>query len=257
MLMLTVLRNTRPYQRLLLAAALCFSFVSMDAVSATTARSVGATIPYDEIQAEEAATTGTIIGPDRTFTQLAAEAAGRRAVTLGQPGQYVEFTLPHPANSIVVRYSIPDSEEGTGSTAPLGFYINGERQPDLILTSKYGWFYGGFPFSNVPGEGKPHHFFDEVHRLTGQMSAGARVRLQVESNRAASYTIDFADFEQVAPPAARPSDYLSITDTPFNADPTGAKDSTAAIQDAVFAATKQGKGLWIRRGRLPSTSTLS
>ncbi len=247
--MLTIVRNTRQYQRLFLSAALCFSFIMVDAGSTTTARSVGATIPYDEIQAEDAATTGTIIGPDRTFTQLAAEASGRRAVTLSQQGQYVEFTLPHAANSIGVRYSIPDSEEGTGSTAPLGFYINGERQPDLILTSKYSWFYGGFPFSNIPGEGKPHHFFDEEHRLAGQMSAGTRVRLQVDFNSAASsYTIDFADFEQVAPPAARPSDYLSITDTPFNADPTGTKDSSAAIQDAVFAATKQGKGLWIPPG---------
>ena len=66
----------------------------------------GATLPYTEIEAENAATNGTIIGPDFTFTHLASEASGRKAVTLHQ-GHYVEFTLPRPANAIDVRYKHP------------------------------------------------------------------------------------------------------------------------------------------------------
>src|SRR5688572_17008948 len=110
---------------------------------------VGATLPYIEIEAEDAVTNGTIIGPDRTFTELAAEASGRRAVQLVGQGKYVEFTLPEQANSIVVRFSIPDSKDGSGLTAPISLYIDGVRQPDMMLTSKYGWFYGRFPFSNI------------------------------------------------------------------------------------------------------------
>lgn len=213
----------------------------------------GATLPYIEIEAEDAATNGTVIGPDRTFTHLAAEASGRKAVTLTGQGQYVEFTLPQQANSIVVRYSIPDSDDGTGLTAPLSLYINGTRQPDLTLTSKYGWFYGTFPFTNTPTS-NPHHFYDEVRQLTDQMSAGAKVRLQIDSgDTAPSYTIDFADFEQVAPPSAQPDGYLSITESAFGADPTGKEDSTNDIQVAVNAAAKQGKGLWIPSGTFTVT----
>src|SRR4051812_13675561 len=73
-----------------------------------TATAAGATLPYVELEAESANTTGSIIGPSRTLYQLAAEASGRRAVTLSATGQYVEFTLSQQANSIVVRYSIPD-----------------------------------------------------------------------------------------------------------------------------------------------------
>jgi hypothetical protein len=237
---------------LLIASALIISWTPTLPVRAAA----GATLPYVELEAEDAATNGTIIGPDRTFTHLAAEASGRKAVTLTGQGQYVEFTLTQQANSIVVRYSIPDSADGTGLTAPLSLYINGARQPDLTLTSKYGWFYGPFPFTNTPIN-NPHHFYDEVRQLTDQMTAGTKVRLQIDpGDTAPSYTIDLADFEQVAPPTTQPDGYLSITDSAFGADPTGAKDSTTAIQNAVEAASKQDKGLWIPPGTFTVTSHL-
>ena len=96
------------------------------------------TMPYDEIQAENAAHNGTVIDArnNRTYPGLANEAIERRAVTLDAVGEYVEFTVPRSANSIVVRYAIPDSASGTGLTAPIGLYINGAKQPDLIFTSK-------------------------------------------------------------------------------------------------------------------------
>jgi Pectate lyase superfamily protein len=221
-------------------------------VSRPVYAAAGATLPYDEIEAEDAATNGAVIGPDRTFTTLAAEASGRRAVTLNAPGQYVEFTVPRPANSIVIRYSIPDSADGSGLTAPLSLYIDGARQPDLPLTSKYGWFYGNYPFTNTPGS-NPHHFYDDVRRPTEQMTAGAKVRLQIDpGDTAPSYTIDLADFEQVAAPAVKPDGYLSIAD--YGADPGGAQDATQPVQRAVNDASSQGKGLWIPQGTYSVTS---
>src|SRR5258708_30479296 len=53
-------------------------------VAGTSMASRGATLPYVEYQAENAATNGTVIGPDRTFTQLASEASGRKAVQIGR-----------------------------------------------------------------------------------------------------------------------------------------------------------------------------
>ncbi|HEY0719382.1 MAG TPA: hypothetical protein VGD68_17345, partial [Streptosporangiaceae bacterium] len=68
----------------------------------------GASLAYSEVQAENSATNGTVIGPSYTQGQLADEASGRKAVTLQGSGQYVTFTTPVATNSIDFRYSIPD-----------------------------------------------------------------------------------------------------------------------------------------------------
>ena len=125
----------------------------------------GASLPYTEVQAENSATNGTVIGPSYTQGQLADEASQRQAVTLKGTGQYVTFTTPVATNSIDFRYSIPDSSDGSVYTAPLSLYVNGTKQPDFTLTNAYSWYYGSYPFTNTPGSGNPHHFFDEVHRL--------------------------------------------------------------------------------------------
>jgi hypothetical protein len=225
---------------------------SAQSVSAAPAALQGASggppLPYTEIQAENAAHNGTVIGPDRFYPGLATEAIGRRAVTLTGLGKYVEFTVPAPANSIVIRYSIPDNAAGTGINATLSLYINGAAQPDLPVTSKYGWIYGTYPFTNDPNGVRPHHFYDEVQRLTPQMAAGTKVRVQIDSdNTAPSYTIDLINFEQVAPPASQPAGSLSLI-ADFGADPTDTLDSTTAIQNAVNAASSQGKVLWVPPG---------
>lgn len=215
-----------------------------------TAAAGPTTMPYSEIQAENAAHNGTVIDArnNRTYPGLANEAIQRRAVTLDAVGEYVEFTVPRSANSIVVRYAIPDSADGKGLRAPIGLYINGVKQPDLIFTSKYGWIYGTYPFNNNPGDVRPHHFYDEANRLTPQMSAGNKVRLQVESNSTVPwYTIDLINFEQVAPASAMPARYLSLT-TDFGADPSGVRDSTTAFQNALNASSSQRRGLWIPPG---------
>lgn len=249
-----IVRSGRLFSLIVLVSALsvptayCLSVVSASALKAS-----GADLPYVELEAEDAATNGTIIGSDRKFTHLAAEASRRKAVTLSSQGQYVEFTLPQPVNSMVLRYSIPDAADGAGLTAPLSLYVDGVRQPDLSLTSKYSWFYGVYPFNNHPDQGRPHHFFDETRTLLSQMAAGSKVRLQKDvTSTAASYTIDLADFEQVAAPLMSPPDSLVITD--YGADPTGAIDSTVAVQKAVNDGQSQGKVVWIPPGTFTVTS---
>jgi hypothetical protein len=235
------LRTGRTLSVIALMVGLVASWPSVN-VHAGSAR--GATLPYVEMEAEDADTNGTIIGPDYTFSHLPSEASGRKAVQLTQPGQYVEFTLIQAANSIVVRYSIPDSKDGKGLTAPLSLSVNGQKQTDLTLTSIYGWFYGSYPFNNNPIDVNAHHFFDETHRLLPEMAAGTKVRLQMESgNSAPSYTIDLADFEEVAPPLVQPANSLSIVD--YGADPSGVQDSTQAMNKALAAAKSQDKIMWI------------
>src|ERR1700712_2615916 len=71
------------------------SAVAAGPASAAATGGPGASLPYLELQAENAATTGTLIGPSAsgvTYGTLADEASYRKAVTLNGQGQYVEFT---------------------------------------------------------------------------------------------------------------------------------------------------------------------
>jgi hypothetical protein len=227
------------------------SVMSSGPAQAAATGGVGATLPYVEVQAENSATNGTVIGPSANYGTLPAEASYRKAVTLQGSGKYVEFTTPAPTNSIVFRYSIPDTSNGSVYTPQLSLYVNGAKQPNFTLTNAYSWYYGGYPFTNAPG-GNPHHFYDEAHRLfSTTYPAGTKFRLQVDSeDTAPSYTIDFADFENVAGALAQPSGSVSVTSR--GADPTGAADSTAAFNSAISAAGAGGT-VWIPEGmfRIP------
>ena len=209
----------------------------------------GADLPYVEVLAQNSPTNGTAIGPSYTQGQLADEAVGREAVTLAGSGsgEYVTFTTPVATNSIDFRYSIPDCSDGSVYTAPLSLYINGTKQTDFTLTNAYSWYYGSYPFVNTPSSGDPMHFYDEVHRLfTTTYPAGTTFTLQVDSeDTASSYTINLADFEDVAAPLTQPAGSVSVTSE--GADPTGATDSTAAF-NAAIAAAGAGGTVWIPTG---------
>ncbi|MEU4773433.1 discoidin domain-containing protein [Micromonospora sp. NPDC023644] len=209
----------------------------------------GATVPFVEQEAEEVAHTGTRIGPDRRYGTLPSEASGREAVTLDAVGEYVEFTLTAPANAVTFRYSLPDNAAGTGRDASIDLRANGALVKAVPVTSRYGWYYGGYPFNNNPGDTNPHHFYDETRTMFGTTyPAGTKIRLQVSSTaQSPTFTIDLADFELVGAPIAKPVGVLDVV-TDFGADPTGATDSTAKFQAAVDAGRAQGRAVWIPTG---------
>ena len=240
------------------AAALALSLVAMTATSAAArghrpapeptpvtraaidpalVEGRGADVPFLEQEAENAATTGTVIGPGREAYTLEAEASGRSAVRL-TAGQHVEFTLPATANAITVRYAIPDAPEGGGIRAPLdvsvlrdGMKVGLDRR--MTLTSEYSYLYNQYPFTNDPNAGllqpdwwvtecacvpaqtspapafdtpfRPMKFYDEQRLLLGKTyKKGDVVRLTVPTRGAAEWTvIDLLDSEKVAPPKVR------------------------------------------------------
>ena len=112
----------------MLAAISLVALAVQPAWAAATGGS-GASLPYVEVQAENSATNGTVIGPSYAQGQLADEASYRKAVTLKGSGQYVTFTTPVATNSINFRYSIPDSSDGSVYTAPLSLYVNAPSRP--------------------------------------------------------------------------------------------------------------------------------
>ena len=214
----------------------------------------GAAVPFTEYSAVGSPNNGTVVGPSDNLYTLPAEAVNRTAVTLSGAGQYVDFTLAKPANAVDLRYSIPDSAAGTGLTTPLKVLVNGRARPDLTLTSVYDWFYGSYPFTNDPSDLDGHHMYDDVQTpLGGTLPAGTQVRFEI-ANPSIPVTLDVADFQEVAPPAPQPRGSISVLS--YGADPTGHKDSTTDIQNAINAGSAAGKAVYIPPGNFLVTAHL-
>ncbi len=96
--------------------------------------------------------------------------------------------------------------------------------------------------------------YDDVRTQFGRtLPAGTHVRFEI-ANPSIPVTIDVADFEQVAPPAPQPRGSLSVLS--YGADPTGQKDSTTAIQNAINAGSAAGKTVYIPPGNFTVTAHL-
>ncbi|MFD6273966.1 glycosyl hydrolase family 28-related protein, partial [Nocardia asteroides] len=202
----------------------------------------GAAVPYVEYEAESGRYNGTLLKTDakRTFghTNYGTESSGRESVRLDSTGQFVEFTSTSPANSIVVRNSIPDAPGGGGREATISLYANDTFVRKITLSSKHSWLYGNTDqpegLTNTPG-GDARRLFDESNALLTQTyPQGTKFKLQRDAgDSAAFYVIDLINLEQVAAPAAQPAGCVSITT--YGAVPNDGLDDYAAIQRAVTA----------------------
>jgi hypothetical protein len=178
----------------------------------------GANMPYDTYEAEDGVVGGgaSVVGPNRTIGDLAGEASGRRAVTLNSNGSYVEWTTSAPTNTLVTRFSIPDSAGGGGLDSTLNIYVHGAFHKAINLTSKYAWLYGAEAQpGNSPGAGGPRHIYDEANvMLNSSVPAGSKIRLQKDPANNTTYAIDFVSLEQVSPTAnPDPARYTTPTGT--------------------------------------------
>ena len=226
--------------------------VTIAALAPELAAGRGARVPFVTIEAEDARFMGSLLRPDRSFGEPAAEASGRRAVRLTGE-QAIGFVLPAPADAITLRYAIPDTPDGRGRDSRLGVYVGerriGERRiGELALTSRYSWYYGAYPFTNRPADGKAHHFYDHARvKLPRVLAAGTLVTLRREPGDAAEWTIvDLADFERAPPPGEAPAGSLSVLD--FGADPRGRRSALGAFRAAIAKARRTGRTLWIPPG---------
>ena len=224
----------------------------------------GAAVPWTTYEAETMTINGgTILGPQYGPYLVASESSGRRCVQLTATGHYVQFTNQSAANSLVVRYSVPDTVDGAGTNYTLSLYVNGVLTAKLPLTSKYSWLYGNYSFTNYPPAGSPRNFYDEVRTNGLSFNPGDLIRLQKDSSDiATSYVIDLVDAENVPTALAQPANSLSITN--YGAIGDGVTDCTAALQNCINAANSQGKSVWMPAGaylvtgniNLPSNTTL-
>lgn len=217
----------------------------------------GATTPFKTFEAE----SGTLGGgasistmsslPSQPTPEL--EASGRSFVKLTATGQSVSWVnaTGSPANTMVIRASVPDSPTGGGSDYTLNLYVNGVFRQAVTLTSKYSWQYGVAQNwgDNNPADGTPHRYYDEARFwITGApIAAGSTIMLKKDTgNDAAFYYLDLFDLENVGPPQTQPANTLSITD--YGAASGDGIDDTHAINACIAACQASNKGMWIPVG---------
>ena len=207
----------------------------------------GASVPFTEYEAVNASTNGTVIGPSFAQGTLPSEATDREAVQLSSSGQYVKFTLTSAANAVDLHYAVPQGTSGT-----LSVYINGTFYKELPVTAAYSYI----TTSDITGS-DTHKFYDDARLLLGQtVAAGSTVSFQVGSGDTDTpYTINVADFYDVAAAATQPANSISVVAD--GADPTGANDSTSAFNTAIAAAKSAGETVWIPSGTYKVGSALS
>jgi hypothetical protein len=219
----------------------------------------GATLPWKTYEAERMHTTGRVMGPQYEPYQVETESSGQQCVKLDATEQYVEFTAVTRANSMVIRYSLPDSRDGNGAHVRLGIYAGGKLARYCTITSHYSWLYGKYPFTNDPAAGSPRHFYDEIRVKDLKIRKGDVIRIQRNDNAGdnANYCIiDLVDLEQVAPPLKAPLNSLSITNKAFLGSGF-TDDYTEAFRNCITKASETGKTVWIPAGTFKITGDIT
>lgn len=218
----------------------------------------GAIIPWTTYEAEDMNTNGTVLGPQYEPFRVETESSGQKCVKLNKKGQYVEFTSTVNANSMVIRYSLPDSRDGKGKNTSLAIYNNGRPVQHPKISSSYSWLYGKYPFTNNPATGQPRHFYDEV-RMTGlKIKKGDVIRIQRDDQKGEDITwciLDLVDLENIAPQLKAPANSLSVSDKIFRG--AGAIDDyTQAFRNCIAKAASTGKTVWIPAGTFKITGDI-
>ncbi|HTI07248.1 MAG TPA: glycosyl hydrolase family 28-related protein [Puia sp.] len=222
----------------------------LNALAGTAQEPRGATIPWTTIEAEHMTTTGTVLGPKYDPYQVETESSGQQCVKLTSKGQFVEFSSPVNANSIVIRYSLPDKKE-----AVLAVYNNGNLTQHYKITSRYSRLYGKYPFTNDPAAGSPRNFYDEIRIKDIKIKKGDPIRIQREDDNTDYCILDLVDLENIPSPLSQPASSLSITDKAFHPQ-DGTDDNTDAFRNCIAQAVATKKTVWIPAGTYKITGDI-
>jgi hypothetical protein len=251
----------------LIIAAFIVSMAIMLFTDTHANATVGATVPFTEYEAEAGtlASGATVVSlpiPVPSTGSPAREASGRAYVQLMGTSQSMTWTNNTGQNitAFNIRYCVPPTADGTGATYTLDLYVNGTFRQTVSMNSKQTWVYtNGSGWGRTPSFGSgPYDYFDEVHAfITGTpLAPGSTITLQQDSTNTASfYYIDLIDLETPPPALTQPPNSLSVVT--YGADPTGATDSTTAIQNCFTAANTSGQVVWIPPGTFVFSSEIA
>jgi hypothetical protein len=216
-----------------------------------------------QLEAEAGETTGTVWENDPPSHSRGAEASGGSYVELA-PGQKLTFHSPVAADSLVVRFSYPDSPDGTGLDGSIDVQVGGTTVSSLPVTSRFSWEYGSalWGTSNVwpsdPTNGYPRHFWDESSlRLAAAVDGNTTVGLSNPAGSGQSVYIDLIELESIGDAIPAPPDSISLADFAPAAD--GVTDDSSALQSAISQASAMNRTLYVPEGtyHIESISVLS
>lgn len=169
--------------------------------------------PYLRYEAEQdmcMSYQGNMLEPMERYSQvqIQAEASRQSALQLTEDNDYVEWRCDADADGMTLRFSLPDSTDGTGTKCTLALYAGGNKITDITLDSYWAWQYTQIANTpekypdNTPSESKFARMrFDEVNVLLPRvLKKGEIFRLVRESGAGQPCTIDFVELEKVPSP---------------------------------------------------------
>lgn len=169
--------------------------------------------PYKRYEAEvgKCNTNGEILPKSFNQNDLQSEASNQTALSLIEKDAYVSWTNDEAADGMVIRFSIPDNSEGTGTKAYLALFVDEVYIQDVELDSYWAWqYFSGWenvPY-NFPGNYAIKRMrFDEIRvKLTEKIPSGSTFKLVKIDDNQSPYIIDFVELE----PIPNPVDYEDI-----------------------------------------------
>ena len=161
--------------------------------------------PYERYEAEpdRCQTNGTFLAASEDQRTLQSEASHQQALQLTAKDDYVAWVVNRAGDGLTVRFSLPDNEQGTGTTGSLAVYAGEEQVGALALSSYWAWQYctDTYPDNTPKTNCIIRMKFDETHlRLSRSVEVGETLRLVKTDNNAPPYTIDFVELEPVPAP---------------------------------------------------------
>lgn len=161
--------------------------------------------PYERYEAEpdHCLTNGTFLAASEDQRTLQSEASHQQALQLTAKGDYVAWVVNRAGDGLTIRFSLPDNEQGKGTTGSLAVYAGEEQVGTLALNSYWAWQYctGNYPDNTPKTNCIIRMKFDETHlRLSRPVETGETLRLVKTDDHTTPYTIDFIELEPVPAP---------------------------------------------------------
>lgn len=207
----------------------------------------GAAITYQQFEAEQQETNAQVVTDETAYFTPGSEASGKSYVRMEKTGDNISFVTTAECDSLIIRFSIPDSPEGGGREESLTLWTGNKKQ-SILLSSKLSWVYGAFPWSNTPSEGNPHYYFDDkIIVFDEPIEKGTVIKLEKTAvDNGEYYLIDLFDTEKLPEPVAQPENSLAVTD--FGAVADDGQDDTAAITEAITKSSETGQSVYFPKG---------
>jgi hypothetical protein len=208
--------------------------------------------PYKRYEADMATLSNGAVSTPKSYAQtdLQSEASDQICVDMKSADATAEFIFSEPADGLVIRYSVPDTE-----SAIVGVYDGDTKITSLTLTSKWSWeslWNNGDPNNNGIKNKNPKMRFDEVrYKLPAKLS---KLKLVKESG---NLILDFIEMEPVPAPVTAPEGSVVFSGDGSKLQkfidengaktifiPAGIYNINSQIYFGVAKTKLQGAGMW-------------